>query len=109
MVGPGLAVKILRSQAPRVVPKGQLVLKVRVTKSYDWAQSRFGERKVLVLAVVAGHYSGRTVDIDGWMLSNGMMLTDCDHMVWTAGDWFTVGTVQKDRAGKSVLRPVAIR
>jgi asparagine N-glycosylation enzyme membrane subunit Stt3 len=101
MVGPGKVITFLRKSAPRVVPKGMLVLKIRVTASSAWTrQSRFMERAVPVVAVASGSYAGRMVDIED------ITPSDCDRMGWAIGDWYVVGRVHNDRAGKPVFRPV---
>jgi asparagine N-glycosylation enzyme membrane subunit Stt3 len=103
MVGPGETITFLRKAAPRVPAKGMLVLKIRVTASNAWIkQRRFMERAVPVVAVVSGLYSGRTVDIED------IAPSDCDHMAWTIGDWYVVGRMHNDRAGKPVFRPVDV-
>jgi hypothetical protein len=102
MVGPGETITFLRKAAPRVVHKGMLVLKIRVTASNAWIkQSRFMERAVPVVAVVSGSYTARTVDIED------ITPSDCDRMGWAIGDWYVVGRMHKDRAGEPVFRPVA--
>jgi hypothetical protein len=104
MVGPGETIKFLRTIAPRRVQNGMLVLKIRVTPSNEWTKhSRSMERNVPVISVLAGPYFGRTIDIED------IAPTDCDHMAWPLGDWYVVGTLHKDHAGKPVLRPIATR